>query len=417
MMRSRDLLYLSMALLAVLILASACSAGFIIGRYASGGFSQAASLPVLITPSSSRPGDQAGTPDELTGLFAPFWESWDIIQNQYVDQPVDSEVLMRGAIKGMFESLGDQHSSYMDPDQFQQANIPLEQKYEGIGAWVDTTAEYLTIFSPMPGSPAESVGLKPGDKVIAVDGEDMTGIDGSLVIRRILGPAGSTVRLTIAREGEAEPFEVEITRARITVPSVTTEMLEDGIAYVQIIQFAENTRAELRDKLQDVLNQEPVAMVVDLRNNGGGYLTTAVEVTSEFLGEGIILLEEYGDGTQKEFTALSGGLATEIPLVVLVNEGSASASEIMAGALQAHQRAPLVGMTTFGKGTVQNWIPLSRGTQGAVRITVARWLTPDGLQIHETGLQPDYVVELTEEDIHAERDTQLEKAIELLTGN
>jgi carboxyl-terminal processing protease len=416
-MRSKDLLYVSIALLAVLILASACSAGFIIGRFASGGFSQAASLPVLITPSSSGSGDQAGTPYELTSLFAPFWEAWGIIQDQYIDQPVDSEALMRGAIKGMFDSLGDQHSSYMDPDQFQQANIPLEQEYEGIGAWVDTTAEYLTIFSPMPGSPAESAGLRPGDKVIAVDGEDMTGIDGSLVIRRILGPAGSLVRLTIARDGEAEPFDVEIIRARISIPSVTTEILDDGIAYVQIIQFAENTRTELREKLQDVLKQEPVAMIVDLRNNGGGYLTTAVEVTSEFLGEGIVLIEEYGDGTQKEFKALSGGLATEISLVVLVNEGSASASEIMAGALQAHQRAALVGTTTFGKGTVQNWIPLSRGTEGAVRITIARWLTPDGLQIHETGLQPDFVIELTEEDIHAERDTQLEKAIELLTGN
>lgn len=416
-MRSKDLLYLSIALLAILILVSACSAGFIVGRYASTDLFQGASLPALITPSSSQTEYQTGTPQELTGLFEPFWESWDIIHEQYIDQPVDNEVLMRGAIKGMFESLGDQHSSYMDPYQFEQANIPLEQEYEGIGAWVDTTAEYVTIFSPMPGSPAESAGLRPGDKVIAVDGEDMTGIDGSLVIRRILGPAGSTVRLTIVRDEETEPFDVEIIRARITVPSVTTEMLDDGIAYVQIIQFAENTRAELRDKLEDVLDQDPVAMIVDLRNNGGGYLTTAVEVTSEFLGEGVVLIEEYGDGTQKEFNALSAGLATEIPLVVLVNEGSASASEIMAGALQDHQRAQLVGATTFGKGTVQNWIPLSRGTQGAVRITVARWLTPDGRQIHETGLQPDFVVELTEEDIHAERDLQLEKAIELLTGN
>jgi carboxyl-terminal processing protease len=416
-MRSKDLVYLSVVLLAGLILASACSAGYIIGRYSLTDTSLGASLPALITPYSDQAGEQAGTPEELSSLFDPFWESWNIIQNQYIDQPVDDETLMQGAIKGMFESLGDPHSSYMDPDQFQQANIPLEQEYEGIGAWVDTTAEYLTIFSPMPGSPAESAGLKPGDMVMAVDGEDMTDIDGSLVIRRILGPAGSTVQLTIFREGEPEPFDVEITRAKITIPSVTTEMLDDGIAYVQIIQFAENTRAELREKLEAVLDQEPVAMIVDLRNNGGGFLTTAVEVTSEFLDEGVILIEEYGDGTQKEYTAISGGLATEIPLVLLVNEGSASASEIMAGALQAHQRAPLVGATTFGKGTVQNWIPLAGGTQGAVRITIARWLTPDGLQINETGLQPDYLVELSEEDIHAERDIQLEKAIEVIKGN
>jgi carboxyl-terminal processing protease len=413
-MRSKDLLYLSVTLLSLLILASACSVGYIIGRFAPADISQITSMPVMIAPSGSHTGEQAGTPEELSSLFEPFWESWNIIHDQYVDQPVDSEVLMRGAIQGMFESLGDPHSSYMDPDQFRQANIPLEQEYEGIGAWVDTTAEYLTIYSPMPDSPAEAAGLKAGDMVIAIDGEDMAGIDGSLVVRRILGPAGSTVRLTIVREGEAEPFDVEVTRARITVPSVTIEMLEDGIAYVQIIQFAENTQAELRDKLTAILDQGPVGMIVDVRNNGGGYLITAVEVTSEFIDEGVVLIEEYGDGTQKEFTALSGGLATEIPLVVLVNEGSASASEIMAGALQAHQRGPLVGTVTFGKGTVQNWIPLSEGTQGAVRITVARWLTPDGRQIHEVGLQPDVLVELTEEDSNAGRDVQLEKAIELL---
>lgn len=414
-MRSKGLIYIGVALLALLMIAGACSTGFILGRFLPADVSQAASMPILVTPTISQAEEETGTPEDLATLFEPFWQSWDIIQNQYIDQPVDSEALMQGAIKGMFEALGDQYSSYMDPFQFQQASIPMDQEYDGIGAWVDTSSEYLTIFGPMPGSPAEEAGLRPGDKVIAINGEDMTGIDGSLVVRRILGPAGTPVKLTIVREGEPEPFEVEIVRAKITIPSVTAEMLDNGVGYVQILQFADNTRDELRDKMSPILAQNPVGMIVDLRYNGGGYLSTAVEVTSEFLGEGVILIEEYGDGTQKKFTALSGGLATEIPLVVLVNEGSASASEIMAGALRDNQRAVLVGTTTFGKGTVQNWIPLSNGTQGAVRITIARWLTPDGEKIHEIGLLPDYLVELSEEDIQAERDVQLEKAIEVLT--
>ncbi len=415
-MRSKGLIYLVTAFIAVIILAGACSAGYFIGRYSPSDLTGRIGIPSLISPLASRTSAEAGTPSDLESLFAPFWESWEIIHNQYIDQPVDSEALMRGAIKGMFEALGDQHSAYMDPDQFMQASIPFEQEYEGIGAWVDTTAEYLTIFSPMPDSPAEEAGLRPGDRVIAVDGEDMTGIDGSLVIRRILGPAGTSVRLTILREGEPEPFDVDVVRAKITVPSVTSEMLEDQIAYVRILQFAENTRDELREHLREIMQQEPTSMVVDLRNNGGGYLVTAVEVTSEFLGDGLILIEEYGDGKQKEYRAISGGLATEIPLVVLVNEGSASASEIMAGALQDTRRAPLVGATTFGKGSVQNWIALDKGEEGAVRITIAHWLTPNGTQINAVGLSPDYLVELTEEDFLAERDTQLEKAIELLTN-
>lgn len=414
-MRSKGFIYLAVVLFALIILASACSAGYFIGRYSPPDLTGLVGLPSLISPPASQTAEQAATPEDLESLFVPFWESWEIIQNQYINQPVDNEALMRGAIRGMFDALDDPHSSYMDPDQFRQASIPLNHEYEGIGAWVDTTTEYVTIFSPMPGSPAESAGLRPGDKVIAVDGEDMTGIDGSLVIRRILGPTGTSVRLTIVREGEPEPFDVEVPRAKITVPSVTSEMLEDQIAYVQILQFADNTGEELREHLQEMMDQGPAAMIVDLRNNVGGYLHTSVEVTSEFLDEGLILIEEYGDGRRREYTALGNGLATEIPLVVLVNEGSASASEIMAGALQDHKRAPLIGATTYGKGSVQSWIPLSKGKEGGVRITIARWLTPNGTQINEIGLTPDYVVEITDEDILAERDSQLERAIELLS--
>lgn len=302
----------------------------------------------------------------------------------------------------------------MDPDQFQQANIPMDGEYEGIGAWVDTSTEYLTIISPMPGSPAEEAGLLPGDAVIKIDGEDMTGLDGSLVIRKVLGPAGSTVILTIQREGEEAPFDVTIIRAKITIPSVESRMLDDGIGYVAIMTFASETQDELRDNLRTILDEDPVGLIIDLRNNGGGYLQTAVEVGSEFIYDDVILYEDYGSDEELiEYRSSKKGLATDIPLVLLVNEGSASASEIVAGAFQDHDRGPMVGATTFGKGSVQNWIALDNN-QGAVRITIARWLTPDKRQIHEVGLVPDFEVDYTEEDFLADLDPQLDKAVEVL---
>ncbi len=400
------------------IIFSSFSAGALVGnlilpQIGPAWFNQPAESPHSVYPGRDSDTDSTipGSTDEL---FSPFWESWDIVHNQYIDQPVDDLALMRGAISGMLDSLGDQHTSYMDPDQYMQSNMPLDGEYEGIGAWVDTTTEYLTIISPMPNSPAEKAGLLPGDEVIMIDGEDMTGIDGSLVIRKVLGPAGSTVVLTIRREGEPNPFDVTIIRGTITIPSVESEMLDDQIGYVHIITFGQDTRDELRKELEDILAQDPVGLVVDLRNNGGGYLQTAVEVGSEFIGEGVILYEDYGaDEGMEKFQALSGGLATEIPMVLLVNEGSASASEIVAGAIQDYQRGPLIGATTFGKGSVQNWIALSN-EGGAVRVTIARWLTPEKRQIHEVGLEPDYLVEFTEDDFLNDLDPQLDKAVEIL---
>jgi carboxyl-terminal processing protease len=355
------------------------------------------------------------SPADLEELFEPFWQGWDIVHDLYIDQPVDDETMMQGAIKGMMDSLGDQHSSYMDPEQYRQANMEIVGEYEGIGAWVDATGEYLTITSPMPGSPAEKAGLKPGDQIIAVDGEDMTGIDGSLVIRKVLGPAGSSITLTIIREGEDKPFDVTFNRANIIIPGVESEMLDGNIAYIKLYNFGGNSTEQVISSLEELLAQNPDGLIFDLRNNPGGDRDIAVEITSQFVPEGVIMYQEYGDGTSDTLEAIPGGLATDIPLVVLINEGSASASEIVAGAIQDYERGTLVGMTSFGKGSVQNWIPLV-DDQGAVRVTIARWLTPNRQTIHELGLEPDVVVELTEEDFLAERDPQLDKAIELLAN-
>ena len=367
----------------------------------------------LLAPTEAIPTPPANQPGELEELFEPFWQAWGLVHSQYVDQPVDDQLLMQGAISGMLNSLGDPNTGYMDPFEYQQANAPLTGEYEGIGAWVDTSGEYLTVISPMEGSPAEAAGLKSGDKFIAIDGEDVTGIDPRLVLRRVLGPAGTPVTLTVLREGMDAPFDVTIVRQKITIQSITGKMLDDNIAYIQITQFAEHTDRDLRSTLRQLLRERPRGLILDLRNNPGGYLNAAINITSQFIPNGVIMYEEYGSGEKVTFEARSGGLATDIPLVVLVNEGSASASEITAGAIQDRGRGILVGTKTFGKGSVQTWRELVQQA-GAVKITIARWLTPNERQIGGIGLTPDIEVEITAEDIQAGRDPQLEKAIEVL---
>jgi len=401
--------------LAIIMLFGSFSGGFLVGHFlpfqANAGQPIFSSAPEAVPTVS--PQQQASTPDELDTLFQPFWEAWNIVHEDYVDQPVNDELMMQGAIRGMMESLGDQHSSYMDPKTFEDANAGLAGEYEGIGAWVDTTADYLTVISPIPGSPAEEVGLESGDKIIAIDGEDMSGIDAELARQKVLGPAGSKVVLTVARQGASETLEFTITRDKIVVKSASGKMLENDIGYVQITTFGDKTTPELRAALKDLLAQNPKGLVIDLRNNGGGYLQTAVEVASEFINDGVILYEQYGDGQRTTYEALKNGQATEVPLVVLINEGTASASEIVAGAIQDHGRGQLVGVTSYGKGSVQNWIPLTNN-EGAVRVTIAKWLTPDGRSISGEGLQPDAVVELTDEQRQADTDLQLDKAVEVL---
>ena len=365
------------------------------------------------TSGSTQSAPTTASPSNLDELFKPFWEAWNLVHDQYVDQPVDDTKMMQGAISGMMDSLGDEHSGYMNPETYKEATRPLDESYEGIGAYVDVTGDFLTIISPMPGSPAEAAGLKTGDKIVMIDGKDMTGIDPSIALQSVLGPAGTDVKLTVQREGSADPLEFTITRAKIDLPSVSGKMLDNNIAYISISTFGENTTDLLKKYLNELMVNNPKGLILDLRYNSGGYLTTAIEVISQFIPNGVVMYEQEGDGTETSYEAIPGGLATEIPLVVLVNEGSASASEITAGAIQDFSRGELVGVTTYGKGSVQNWIPLTNN-QGAVRITIARWLTPNHRQINKVGLIPDYVVEITDADIAANKDPQLDKAIELI---
>lgn len=404
-----------LSLAAIILLTGSFSGGFLVGHFLpfSGGQGQAFQLGNPAPLPTTSPDQQATTPSDLQTLFQPFWEAWNLVHEEYVDQPVDNVTLMQGAIRGMMDSLGDPHTSYMDPQTYTAANESLAGSYEGIGAWVDTTSDYLTIISPIPGSPAEKVGLLPGDKITGIDGKDMTGIDAALVRQKVLGPAGTKVVLTIAREGETDPLTFTITREKIVVKSASGKMLDNGIGYIQITTFGDNTTAELQDTLKTLMAQKPKGLIIDLRNNGGGYLQTAIEVASEFIPDGVVLYEQYGNGERKTYDVLGNGQATQIPLVVLINEGTASASEIVSGAIQDHGRGKLVGVTSYGKGSVQNWVPLSND-QGAVRITIAKWLTPNERSINGIGLTPDYKVELTDAEIKANQDPQLDKAIEVL---
>jgi len=353
---------------------------------------------------------------DMDDLFSPYLQAWEIVHNQYLEQPVNNIDLMHGSIKGMMDSLGDPHSTYLNPEQFREQNAPLEGEYTGIGAWVDTSGKFLIIVSPMPNSPAEDVGLKPGDVVKKIDNQDVTHLDPSLVLRKILGPADTQILITVTRDGEPELLEFEITRAVIPIPSVESELINGHIGYIRLYTFGSNSYEDFSLAVTQLIEQGADNLIVDLRNNTGGYVDSAIDITSIFLKDKVVLIEEWGDGTSKDYLTSKDPITLDTPLYILVNNGTASASEITAGALQDYDRAILIGTTTFGKGLIQNWIPLQEDN-GAIRISIAHWLTPYGRQIQNLGLTPDIEIEFTETDYYNGVDTQLEKAIEVITAD
>jgi len=385
-------------------------AGFMAGRLTA----NASALSFL--PGGGTSPAAGGTPTELQATFKPFWEAWDIIHTDYAVQPVDDQLLMQGALRGMLDVLEDPYTGYMTPEEKAINSTHLDGDFEGIGATVETdeATTYTRIVAPIAGSPAEAAGLLPGDLIITINGEDIAGQDITTVVSKVRGPAGSQVTLEIRREGRAELLTVTITRATIDLVSVESRLLNQHIGYLKINSFGEKTASEMRAALRELMAQNPTGLILDLRGNPGGYLQTAIDVVSHFIPDGVVMIERFGDGTERQFEAEGGGLATQIPLVVLIDKGSASASEIVAGAIKDRGRGQLVGETSFGKGSVQVVHDLTNG--GAVRITTARWLTPNGEWIHEQGITPDVEVARTEEDRAAQRDPQLDKAIELLTN-
>ena len=332
--------------------------------------------------------------------FAVFWEAWDIVNNHFVDRDkLDFTRMTYGAIQGMLDSLGDQgHTAFFSPEVAQAENNALEGSFEGIGAYVDAQGDQVKIIAPIRGSPAEEAGVLAGDVILAVDGEEVTGLPQWEVISKVRGPAGSKVTLTILHPNATDSVDIAIVRARIDVESVSWARVPGtDVAYVQITQFASDTGDELKRALTEI-NAEKAAghpisgILLDLRNNPGGLLNQAMRVGSQFLPAGeIILNERNAQGKVSNYKSLGDGLGRELPMVVLINEGSASASEILAGALQDHGRAKLVGMTTVGTGTVLVPFTLSDGSM--IRLGVTNWLTPNMRLIKNQGIEPDVKVE------------------------
>ena len=345
-----------------------------------------------------------------------FWEAVQILYQNYYGDPPQGRDLTYAAIRGVLRALDDPFTSFVDPELARIFEEDMQGEFEGIGATVRMNEEgELVIVAPIEGSPAEAAGLRPGDIVLEVDGRRIKGMTLLEAVSLIRGPKGTPVRLKILRAGQ-EPFEVEIVRARIEIPTVSARIIQEPgkpkLGYLKLNEFNALATRQVREELQSFRDQGVEGLVFDLRNNPGGLLSTSIEVASQFIEEGQVVLIERGKEGEEIHRARGKGLWLDKPLVVLISEGTASASEIVAGAIQDHQRGVLVGTTTFGKGSVQSPRTLSDGS--SLRVTIAHWFTPNGRQIHNQGISPDIVVELAPGDEQVERDPQLERAIEVL---
>ncbi len=352
--------------------------------------------------------------EEIPPEFETFWEAWTFLNQQfYGDIPADSDRVY-GAVRGMVASFGDQHTSFTDPVRASIMRENMQGSFSGIGATVRLDeAGRLTIVDPMPNHPAFNAGVRLGDIVLEVDGESVEGLSLFEAVLLIRGPTNSTVVLTIFREGELEPFDISIVRAKIELETVEYELLEDEIGYVRLTQFSKGSGGKITDALEELFAQGATKLIFDLRSNPGGLLSESVNVSSLFLHDGTVVIERLKDEDDKVFGVLPNlQIAADTPLVILVNGGSASASEIVAGAVQDADRAKIVGTQTFGKGSVQLPHQLSDGSE--IRVTIAEWLTPAERQIHGEGITPDVVIEMTIEDFEQGLDPQLDEAVELL---
>jgi carboxyl-terminal processing protease len=370
---------------------------------------------------------EPGTPVSEDAAFRPFWDTYHTINERYAGGEVDRDAIVQGAIRGMIEALGDPYSSYLTSEEYHDTLQGISGEFEGIGAEIATQAAdgtqgcatlgvdcRLVIVAPLAGSPAARADLRAGDLVLAVDGVSLDGLTMDGARERIRGPKGSVVTLSVQR-GDAEPFALEITRDVIQQEEVVSRDYVDGsVGYVRLNGFSDRGATELADALRQHLDAKQTKLILDLRGNPGGYVTAARAVASQFIASGPVFWEQDASGAQVATDAQPGGVATsdDLRIVCLIDGGSASASEIVAGALQDTGRATLVGQTSFGKGTVQQWQELT-GEGGAFRLTVARWLTPNKRWIHDVGLEPEVPVELPA-NLAPGDDPTLDRALELL---
>jgi carboxyl-terminal processing protease len=368
------------------------------------------SSPSALSPTPTIP---SGVPSSDYESFQLFWEVWTLVDaNFYGELPALDDVGYAAA-HGMLATFEDDYTALIEPEMAEIIAEDSSGAFEGIGAYVTLDEQgFVAISGLFEDGPAESAGLQSGDRILEVDSISVAGKTLYEAIALIRGPAGSEVTLLVSREGVPEPFEILVTRARLEIPLVQSDLLEASIGYVSLTEFGAPANERLQDALEELLGQDPRALIFDLRGNPGGWLDQAIGVADLFLSEGVIVIEKWNDGRELSEEASPGELAESVPLVVLVDGQSASASEIVAGALQGNGRAILIGTQTYGKGSVQSTYTLDDGSE--LRVTSARWFTPDGRAISGDGLSPDIDVPWPEDDADTDSDPQLERAIEYL---
>ncbi|NCO15404.1 hypothetical protein COW77_00690 [Candidatus Wolfebacteria bacterium CG18_big_fil_WC_8_21_14_2_50_39_7] len=346
--------------------------------------------------------------------FSLFWDVWQTIKDKYVEaDKIDNQTLFYGAVSGLLGALKDENSVFFPPTDAQKFNEDISGEFGGIGAEIGTRNNQLVIIAPLKNTPAERAGLRALDKILKVDDTVTANLTTDEAVKLIRGQKGTTVILTILRNGWDKPKEISIIRDTIQVPTLDWEIKENNIAYIHLYNFYEKAPFLFYQAAVEIAFKNPKGIILDLRNNPGGFLDAAINLTGWFLKPGqTVVSEEFRSDKKQVFTSYGNGLFKDVPIVILINEGSASASEILAGALRDNRSVKLIGKKSFGKGTVQELEPLKDGS--SIKITVAHWRMPGGGLIEKNGLDPDYEVGLTDEDFKANRDPQLEKAMEVL---
>jgi len=345
--------------------------------------------------------------------FNLFWEVWDTVKENYVMQPVSEVDLFYGAVQGMVTALEDPYSLFFNPEETEEFNKDLDGTFYGIGAEIGIRDDLVMVEAPLPNGPAIRNGIMAGDLILAVDGEDTFGLTVHEAVMKIRGELGAPVTLTVLHEGEEETSDIVIVREEIVIDSVEWEVRDDGIAVISIYMFNADTTSLFNQAVQEILREDAESIIVDLRNNRGGLLDSVVKISDFWINSDIVAIERT-NSTEFTLATNPGAILSEMPTVVLVNGGSASASEILAGALQDYGLATLIGETTFGKGVVQEFREFDNGS--ALKVTVAEWLTPAGRAINKVGIEPDIVAEFTIDDFNEKRTPQLEAAIDYLKG-
>lgn len=352
------------------------------------------------------------------GDMSIFWDTWKVILEKYVGRHnLETNLMIEGATKGLVESLADPYSEFLNLKETTDLTEELAGQFEGIGAEIERKEGFLIIVTPLKNSPAEKAGLQPEDRILKIDDKETFNLTLTEAVKLIRGPKGTIVTLTIYRPIWGETKEIKIIREKIDIPSLKWQMLPEKFVYLRIYNFNEPILFNFYREAVEIITAKPKGIILDLRNNPGGYLNTAIAICGWFFPKGeIILKEDFGEGEIKIYRSYGNALLTNIPIVVLINKGTASASEILAGALRDNRKVKLIGETSFGKGSVQELVSLKKG--GSIKITIAKWLTPKGTIIKE-GLKPDIEIKMekipgTYADISLAEDTQLQKAIEIL---